>query len=152
MSVRLSSDEAWAVLERAHTGIFTSLRRDGMPISLPVWFVVLDRTVCLGAPSRTKKIARLRHDPRASFLVESGKRWAELQAVHLTGKVEFVDDLALIGRIDDALEQKYAAFRTARSAMPERTQAHYAGRTFLRLVPAERILSWDNRRLPLKDL
>jgi hypothetical protein len=151
MSVRLSDDEAWAVIEAAHTGIFTTLRRDGVPISLPVWFVALDRTICVGAPSRTKKIARLRHDPRASFLVESGERWAELEAVHLTGRVEFVDDLDLIQRIDDALEQKYAAFRTARTAMPERTQAHYAGRTFLRLVPEARILSWDNRRLPLKE-
>jgi nitroimidazol reductase NimA-like FMN-containing flavoprotein (pyridoxamine 5'-phosphate oxidase superfamily) len=151
MSVRLSADEAWAVIEAAHTGIFTTLRRDGVPISLPVWFVALDRTICVGAPSRTKKIARLRHDPRASFLVESGERWAELEAVHLTGRVEFVDDLDLIQRIDDALEQKYAAFRTARTAMPERTQAHYAGRTFLRLVPEARILSWDNRRLPLKE-
>jgi PPOX class probable F420-dependent enzyme len=149
MSVRLPADEAWAVIAAAHTGIFTTLRRDGMPIALPVWFVALDRTVCLAAPSRTKKVARLRHDPRASFLVESGERWAELQAVHLTGTVELVEDADLMGRIDEALDQKYAPFRTRREAMPERTQAHYAGRTFLRLRPDERILSWDNRRLPL---
>ena len=91
MSVRLTPDEAWDVLERAHTGILTTLRRDGMPISLPMWFVVLDRTICIGAPSGTKKLARLRHDPRASFLVESGERWAELEAVHLTGRIEVVD-------------------------------------------------------------
>jgi PPOX class probable F420-dependent enzyme len=149
VGVRLSEDEAWAVLTAAHTGIFTTLRRDGMPVALPVWFVVLDRTIGLAAPSRTKKVARLRHDPRASFLVESGERWAELEAVHLTGRVEFVNDLEEIARIDDALEAKYAAFRTARAAMPEKTQQHYAGRTFLRLRPDPRIVSWDNRRLPL---
>jgi hypothetical protein len=151
MSVRLSADEAWAVLEAAHTGIFTTLRRDGMPIARPVWFTVIDRAGCLAAPSRTKKISRLRHDPRASFLVESGERWAELQAVHVTGKVEFVEDGALIERIDDELDRKYAPFRTDHARMPEKTQAHYAGRTFLRLVPDDRIISWDNRRLPLKD-
>jgi PPOX class probable F420-dependent enzyme len=149
VGVRLSEDEAWAVLTAAHTGIFTTLRRDGMPVALPVWFVVLDRTIGLAAPSRTKKVARLRHDPRASFLVESGERWAELEAVHLTGRVEFVNDLEEIARIDDALEAKYVAFRTARAAMPEKTQQHYAGRTFLRLRPDPRIVSWDNRRLPL---
>ena len=104
MSVRLTPDEAWDVLERAHTGILTTLRRDGMPISLPMWFVVLDRTICIGAPSGTKKLARLRHDPRASFLVESGERWAELEAVHLTGRIEVVTDEAEIARIDDALD------------------------------------------------
>jgi PPOX class probable F420-dependent enzyme len=149
VGVRLSEDEAWAVLSAAHTGIFTTLRRDGMPIALPVWFVALDRTICLAAPSRTKKVARLRHDPRASFLVESGERWAELEAVHLTGRVEFVDELDAIARIDDALDAKYAAFRTARAAMPAKTQEHYAGRTFLRLRPDPRIVSWDNRRIEL---
>lgn len=151
MSVRLSADEAWHVLEHAHTGIFTTLRRDGMPIALPVWFVALDRTICLAAPSRTKKIARIRHDDRASFLVESGDKWVELQAVHLTGHVRIVEDQALIERIDDALDAKYAAHRGDRAAMPEKTQAHYAGRTFLQLVPEDRIVSWDNRRIPMKD-
>jgi nitroimidazol reductase NimA-like FMN-containing flavoprotein (pyridoxamine 5'-phosphate oxidase superfamily) len=92
MSVRLTPDEAWDVLARAHTGILTTLRRDGMPISLPMWFVALERTICISAPSGTKKLARLRHDPRASFLVESGERWAELEAVHLTGRIETVTD------------------------------------------------------------
>jgi PPOX class probable F420-dependent enzyme len=149
MSVRLTPDEAWGVLERAHTGILTTLRRDGVPISLPMWFVVLDRTICIGAPSGTKKLARLRHDPRASFLVESGERWAELEAVHLTGRVERVTDEADIARIDDALDKKYAAFRTASTEMPQATRNHYAGRTYLRLVPDDRILSWDNRKLGL---
>lgn len=150
MSVRMSVEEAWEVLAASHTGIFTTLRRDGMPIALPVWFVALDRTICLAAPSRTKKIARLRHDARASFLVESGEKWVELAAVHLTGRVELVTDETAMARIDEALDEKYAAFRGPRGAMPEKTQAHYAGRTFLRLLPDERIISWDNRRIPLK--
>ena len=122
-----------------------------MPIALPVWFVVLDRAICLGVPSRTKKVARIRKDPRASFLVESGARWVELRAIHLTGQMEVVDDAATQTRIDEALAVKYAAFRTPASTMPERTQEHYADRTFLRLVADERILSWDNSRLPLAE-
>jgi PPOX class probable F420-dependent enzyme len=149
--VRLTPDEAWAELARSHTGILTTLRRDGMPIALPVWFVVLDRTICLAVPSRTKKVARIRNDPRGSFLVESGERWLELRAVHLTGRLEVVDDAATQRRIDDALAGKYAAFRTPGSVMPQRTQQHYADRTFLQLVPDERILSWDNSRLPLAE-
>jgi hypothetical protein len=93
---------------------------------------VLDRTVYVAAPSRTKKLARLRHDPRASFLVESGERWVDLQAVHLTGRVEFLDlerDRALIERIDDALDAKYARFRGDHAAMPEKTQEHPPTRT-----------------------
>jgi nitroimidazol reductase NimA-like FMN-containing flavoprotein (pyridoxamine 5'-phosphate oxidase superfamily) len=153
VSIRLSPDEAWDVLADSHTGIFTTLRRDGVPIALPVWFVAFDRTIYLAAPSRTKKLSRLRRDPRASFLVESGERWVELKAVHLTGRVEFLDldkDRALIERIDDELDRKYARFRGDHAAMPEKTQEHYAARTFLRFIPDTRVLTWDNSRMPLK--
>ena len=149
--IRLTPDEAWAELQRSHTGILTTLRRDGMPISLPVWFVVLDRSIYLVVPSRTKKVVRIRNDPRASFVVESGERWVELRAVHLTGVIEVVDDPATQARIDEELDAKYAAFRTPGSVMPERTQQHYADRTYLRLVSDERILSWDNSRLALAE-
>ena len=151
MGIRLSADEAWEALEDSHTGILTTLRRDGMPITLPIWFVTLDRTICFSAPSRTKKVARLRHDPRASFLIESGARWAELRAVHLTGRVDEVTDSAEIDRIDAALDAKYAAYRTPAAAMPAATRAHYSGRTHFRLEPDERVLTWDNARLELGE-
>ena len=150
MSVRLTPEEAWEELGRAHTGILTTLRRDGMPITLPMWFVAIDGLICFSAPARTKKLSRLRKDPRASFLVESGERWAELKAVHLTGRIEWVEDEAQMERISAALDAKYAAFRTAASSMPQATRDHYAGRAFLRLVPDDRILSWDNRKLRLE--
>ena len=92
MSIRLSEDEAWEVLRTAHTGIFTTLRRDGFPVSLPVWFVVEDRTILVAGPAVTKKFARVRHDDRVSFLVESGERWRELRAVHVVGRAEIVED------------------------------------------------------------
>lgn len=149
MSVRLTPDEAWDVLDRAHTGILTTLRGDGMPISLPMWFVALDRSICFSAPSHTKKLSRLRKDPRAAFLVESGERWAELKAVHLTGRVERISDEDEIARVAEALDAKYAAFRTATTEMSPATRDHYAQRAFRRLVPDDRILSWDNRKLGL---
>ena len=147
MGVRLSQDEAWEVLEQSHTGILTTLKADGAPVTLPVWFVVVDRTIGMMAPSRTKKVSRIRRDPRASFLVESGQRWAELRAVHLSGLVEELGDGPVRDQIDALLDQKYAAFRTARAAMPSATQDHYVNRTFLRFVPDPRMLTWDNRRI-----
>lgn len=145
--IRLTTDEAWEVVAAAHTGIRTTLRRDGMPVTLPVWFVVEDRTIAVMTPAGTKKIARIRHDPRASFLVESGERWAELRGVHLTGRVDIVDDPDITGRINDALTAKYAAFRPQVDTLPSATQSYYAKQVFLRFVPDPRILTWDNTRI-----
>ena len=147
-SVRMTSAEAWDVLEHAHTGVLTSLRADGSPISLPVWFVVVDRRIYVAGPAHTKKFARMRNDPRVAFVVESGTRWAELVGVHVTGCARLLEAGEQLDRVMTALDAKYARFRTPRPEMPSSTRAHYEILTeTIEIVPDERILSWDNARL-----
>lgn len=148
-SVRMTDDEAWAFVEAGHTGILTTLRTTGDPITLPVWYVVLDRRIHV--QTRGKKLQRVRRDPRASFLVEAGRRWAELQAVHLscTTRILGDDEVELAERVTAALRQKYAAFRTEGSKMPKATRDVYvkvAG-AILELTPTGRTLTWDNNHL-----
>ncbi len=149
MGIRLTPSEAWDVVTASHTGVLTTLRRDGTPVTLPVWFVVDQQTIALMTPSGTKKVSRIRRDPRASFLVESGERWEELRAVHLTGRVAVVDDSDAIARIAAALNDKYSGFRPGTSALPAQTRDYYAAQTFLRFTPEGRMLTWDNARIPL---
>ncbi len=144
--IRLSTDEAWETLSAAHTGVLTTLRGDGSPVALPVWFVVVDRTIGIRTPSATKKLARIRRDPRASFLVESGEHWGELLGVHLTGQLAVVDIAEQRSRIEAALDAKYADYRPV-ITLPARAQARYASSVIIRFTPHDRILSWDNARI-----
>lgn len=147
MSIRYSDDEAWAFIERSHTGILTTLRRDGRPVALPVWFVVLERTICLTTPAGARKLTRIRRDPRASFLVESGRAWAELAAVHLTGAVTVVTEPATASTVEKMVREKYGAFQSPIEQMPAAAQRAYQERVTLQFVPEGQILSWDNQRL-----
>ena len=61
-SLRLSDDEVWEFVRDAHTGVMTTLRRDGMPISLPVWFAAVDRIIYIR--TRGRKLQRIANDPR----------------------------------------------------------------------------------------
>ena len=150
MGVRMDRDEAMERLAGAHTGIVTSLRADGRPVSLPVWFCVVDGAVHVRTPADSAKARRLRRDPRVGFLVEGGERWAELWAVHLVGDAVVVDDPVVLERVDAALDAKYARFRTPRAAMADATRAHYeVPFVVVRIDPEERIVSWDNARLGL---
>lgn len=150
MSVRMTAEEAWARVAAAHTGIVTSLRRDGVPIATPMWFCVVDDAVHFRTPDGSKKAGRLRHDPRIGFLVEGGTRWAELWAVHLAGRAEFVTDPDVVERVGAALSAKYAGFRTARTEMPDATRTHYERpAAVIRIDAEERIVSWDNAKLGL---
>jgi len=147
MSVRLSDDEAWDVLAGSHTGVLTTLRRDGFPVSLPVWFVVDDGAILVAGPAASHKFGRIRHDDRASFLVESGLRWAELRAVHVTGRAEIVEDPDWEA-IDALIDAKYLGARTPRAEMPASARARYdAARSLLRIRPDRPLITWDNARL-----
>jgi nitroimidazol reductase NimA-like FMN-containing flavoprotein (pyridoxamine 5'-phosphate oxidase superfamily) len=148
-SPRMTPEECWAYVTDAHTGILTTLRRDGVPIALPLWFACLDRRIYL--QTRGRKLERLRHDPRASFLVEGGEAWAELKAVHLVGRAEIVDlDDDLSARFRAEIDRKYQAFRS-QAEMPKETASYYAtaltGVVRFTPDPDERILNWDNAKL-----
>ncbi len=150
MSIRLSPEEAWSFLEKGHTGILTSLRRDGWPVSLPVWYVALDRKIYVSGPARTRKFGRMKRDPRVAFLVETGLKWKELSAVHLTGRAHLVTDPGELERIEKATNAKYAAFRTERSKMPSTTAQHYQRETATVCIePEGKLLTWDNARLQI---
>ena len=152
MGVRLSEDEAWAELAAAHTGILTTLRRDGRPVPLPVWFVALDRRIYVRTPGRTHKVDHVRHDPRATFLVERGERWAELCAVMVHADVELLDAGAERDAVETAITEKYASFRTAGRAAARRDPRSTTrwSRPCSRLTPVGRLVTWDNSKLRLR--
>lgn len=151
MGIRLDADEAWAFVERRHTGVLTTLRADGYPVSLPVWFVVRERRVYLQTPSGAKKITRVRRDPRASFVVESGRAWTELKAVSMTGHARIVEDEAEQQAAREALTEKYAEHGIPGARVPDATKRHYEASTVICFEPDERLLTWDNARLRLRS-
>lgn len=150
MSVRLSEARCWEVLEQSHTGILTTLQRDGWPVSLPVWFCVIDRTIYVRTPQGSRKVARIHADERACFLVESGLAWSELRAVELRVSAAIVEAEATIEAVEAALGAKYEGFRPRRAAMPEPSRLHYSrGSAIIALRPAGALLSWDNAQISL---
>lgn len=146
MGVRLTPDEQRQLLAEADVGILSTLRRDGSPLGLPMWFVVVDDQVCFRTRANGRKVARLERDPRVSFVVDRGAAWAELAAVIVSGRAELAGpDLA--SRIDAALAAKYAG-RTPPEHVPERTRAFYDVPTLhYRIVTEHPPLTWDNAKL-----
>ena len=145
---RMSDEEIWAFVEDAPTGILTTLRTDGVPIALPLWYACLDHRIYMR--TRGKKLRRIRRDARASFLVEDGVRWVELKAVHFTGSAEIVDlEPALARRFRDEMERKYAPMLAAGTEMAPETAEYYEQipSGVVRFTPDARILNWDNAKI-----
>lgn len=149
MGVRLSEDEGWAMIESSHTGIWTTLTRDGWPVTLPIWFTVVERCIYVRTPVGAKKTARVRRDDRGCFLVESGTRWDELAAVELPVRASVVTDPTVEEAVVAGLATKYRGYRTESTKLPSATKKHYGAATLIRLEPCGKMLSWDNSRIRL---
>jgi len=156
MGVALEEEEAWQFLAASFTGVLSTLRRDGWPVSLPVWFAVLDRLVYLTTYPSMAKVKRIRRDPRAAFVVESGRSWTELTAVSLVATAVVLDDgepaeHTEADRARGALAAKYpAAVNVPVDRLTPATRAYYAGASVIvRLTPAGPLISWDNARVRL---
>ncbi|MFL5843500.1 MAG: pyridoxamine 5'-phosphate oxidase family protein [Solirubrobacteraceae bacterium] len=147
MGVRLDQDETWAFLAASHTGMLSTIRADGAPSVIPMWFVTIERAVYIRTLAGSPKAANVRRDPRVCFLVESGKAWAELKAVVLHGEAAITEDPDICAQVDALFDAKYAGFRTP-DAVPDATKRHYAApRAHIRIVERGRPLTWDNARL-----
>jgi PPOX class probable F420-dependent enzyme len=151
MGIGFEEDEFWQFLEDSHTGILTTLRADGWPVAVPVWFTAHDRRIYVQTPARTWKVVHVRRDPRVCFTAEAGVAWAELRAVVLSGHAEVVPegqerDLAM-ARISD----KYGGFGIPADEVPAVTARHYdTPAAVIRVDPDAHPLSWDNRKLRLR--
>ena len=151
MGVSMSDEMAWNFIARGHTGILTTLRRNGWPVALPLWFAVRDRRIYIATPAEAKKLRRIANDDRGSFLVEAGEQWTELAAVQLPVRAHVLDpeqngdEMKTAGRL---FAEKYSAFRP-RSKMPAATRSHYGSQRIVRLEPAGPPLSGDNTKIRL---
>lgn len=149
MGVRMTDEELAAHLDQALTATLTSLRNDGRPVTLPMWFVVIDGVVHVRTRSVSAKATRMRHDPRVCFTVESGVAWPELAAVVIAGRaVELDGDEAQ--QVEHAMGERYRELGVPGS-VPDATRRHYdTGSAYFKIVPDEEPLTWDNQKLVAK--
>jgi Pyridoxamine 5'-phosphate oxidase len=147
MAVTLSPEQQREFLERGHTGTVTTLKQDGSPVTLPVWYVVVDNAVYIRTPLRTKKVTRLRNDSRAWFLVESGLKWVELAAVGFPARGVILEPGPETDRVLEAFGAKYRDYGPPTQGLPAATERRYAAPAVIRLEQTGPAVSWDNSQI-----
>lgn len=143
----MSDGEVRAFLATGHTGILATLRADGSPALMPLWYVMVDESVFVRTLATSAKANHVRADPRVSFLVESGRAWAELKAVVIHGDAVIETAPDVMANVDRAFAAKYQSFLMPATAN-EKTRRHYGQeRIYVRIAPRLRVLTWDNSKL-----
>ncbi len=100
-NVRMSDDERNAFLAEPRLGILITLRVDGTPIGIPVWFDWNGEVVKMFAGKDSNKVVRLKNNPTASLLVTNRvgepERWIAFDGtvgISEHGGIELAEKLA----------------------------------------------------------
>lgn len=102
----MTKQEALAFLsEGTRTGKLATVRRDGRPHVVPVWFVVEGEDLVFNTWHESVKARNLAIDPRASLVVDYQE--PPYGYVMVEGVVELVDDLDEVRRIATAIGSRY---------------------------------------------
>ena len=93
------------VLEGTRTGKLATVRKDGRPHVMPVWFLLDGDDVLFNTGAETVKGRNLRREGRASLCVDDDR--PPFAFVTISGPVELVEDVAEVRRWATAIGARY---------------------------------------------
>ena len=136
----LSDDRIQRFLATRHVVVLATLRADGAPLAMPMWFLHDQSELAMVSVEGTQKVRNVRRDPRVCVVAEAGGDPADsggVRGVAVVGRVEFISDAA--GR--RALAERFLA------KYHPRVEGLWGGRVMppnrivFRIVPT-RVRSW----------
>jgi PPOX class probable F420-dependent enzyme len=150
MGVTMSGDEIAGFISDHGTAVLTTLRADGRPVPLPVWYVAFDGALYFQTPVRSRKVGNIERDPRVAVLLDDGERWEHLRGVLIQGTAERVTGEALFARVLAAFGELFADLTVPAAELPAAASARYAGMAVFRVLVPERPATWDNSKIRLR--
>lgn len=140
----LTDDELQQLLRGTRTMTMATISADGRPHLVAMWFALIDGDICFETKAKSQKAVNLRRDSRITCLVEDGSVYEDLRGAAVEGTAEVTDDADLLWRIGvDIWERYYGPYDESLRPIVE---AMLNKRVAVR-VKAERIRSWDHRKL-----
>ena len=123
-------------LATKEVALLATVRADGAPLAMPMWFLHDAATVTMISVEGTQKVRNLRRDPRVCVVAEAGGGGGDIRGVTVLGRAEFLGDGPERRALIERFHEKYPRLATlwGGRAMP-------ANRVMFRIAP-ERVKSW----------
>jgi PPOX class probable F420-dependent enzyme len=142
--IRMTPEEERAFLDEQRTVICASNGPRGWPHLMPLWYVVRDEELWAWTYGKSQKVRNLERDPHATLQVEDGVEYQELRGVMIEATVAIHRDTDFVAQLGAELLGRYGA--GAPLEVNDVIRAQAAKRVALRFE-AERVVSWDHRKL-----
>lgn len=145
--ISMTEGEVADFLEQRRTIVLGTVKPDGQPHLVPMWFVPDGKCVELWTFGKAQKTLNLRRDSRATLMAETGSSYDQLRGVSLECEVEVLEAPEDVERIGTALGRRYDTWEPAdEPAALEAVRAQVPKRVGFRFTPT-RTISWDHRKL-----
>jgi PPOX class probable F420-dependent enzyme len=144
--ITLETSEITEMLSGIRSMTMASVGPGGQPHLVAMWFAVLEGDIWFETKAKSQKAVNLRRDPRISCLAEDGETCEDLRGVAIEGQAELSEDSELLWRVGVAVWERYHG-PYAEELRPV-VEATMRKRVAVR-VRAERVRSWDHRKLGL---
>lgn len=142
--IRMSDDEVRAFLDGRHTMNVATMNHDGSIHLVAMWYGFAGDAPAFWTFGKSQKIRNLERNPQITCLVEAGETYEELQGVEIVGRAELVHDHDARMAIGRSVFGRYMGeWSDEMQPFLERTGAKRVGV----VVHADRIVSWDHRKL-----
>src|SRR5712692_6131330 len=94
MARRMSLDDPaiQRFLAAKQIALLATVRADGAPLAMPMWFVHDAATLTMISVEGTQKVRNLRRDPRVCVVAEAGGGGGDERGVTVQGRAEFMPD------------------------------------------------------------
>lgn len=126
-------------LESETIAWFTSIRPDGMPHAVPVWFLWRDEEVLIMSEPATAKVRNLRGNDRTLVHLESGEDGEQLTVLQGIATIDAEPSVAWLESIGEEYGRKYAAGLAGLELTPRTMADRYS--CLIRLRPT-RLIAW----------
>lgn len=132
----LAEPRIQAFLATRQVVLLATVRPDGAPLAMPMWFVHDPAAIVMLSVESTQKVRNLRRDPRACVVAEAGTR-GDIRGLTVEGRATFLADSderrALVDRFHAKYDPDLARLWGSRT-MP-------ANRVMFRITPS-RVHGW----------
>jgi PPOX class probable F420-dependent enzyme len=142
--IRMSDAEVDEFLGGRRTMCVATVGASGHPHVVAMWYGFVDGLPAFWTYGKSQKIVNLKRDPKLTCLVEDGEDYGELRGVEMVGSGEVFEDRETVQRVGESVYERY--FGTLDDAGREAV-AMMGAKRFAVLVHADRVVSWDHRKL-----
>lgn len=145
----MTKAEMDAFLAQPALARIATVRPDGRPHVVPIWFWWDGTSIYMETPPTFVKARNLKQNPNCAISIDITEGGLRFKAVILEGQVELIEDRTFVLDMVTRIYTKYLGVEGAQSPTPQRmiNSEH----VIIKMTPA-RILTWDDTQVALAPI